>query len=768
MRAAFRGILLALCTGSALASNWPQFRGPNAAGISPDRDLPSELNNACWKTSVPPGNSSPCVWGNNIFLTGFAEKKRLIVFCIDRRDGRIRWEREVPADRIENVHPGAGSPASATPATDGERVYVFFGSVGVVCFDFEGRQVWKHALGPFTYTLGWGAASSPIVCGDSVILSCDNDGESFLLALDKRTGKEKWRTPRPNMRAGYATPVLWQTQIVAAGSGRVTAYDADTGKELWHAEQPKSFVATTPVASEQLLFAAGVDWSVAVSDFRRSATSQQKPNWNMLFENHDGNRDGKVSREEIPRMNPKAFDRIDTNHDGFLTREELDADFYRQQKEKQAEPPPATDTQTGNVLMAIRPGGDIAWREPGVAPYVPSPLLYENHLYVVKEGGFLSCFDSVTGKRLNRQRLAGGTYYASPVAGDGKIYVVSEKGEVTVLAAGPELRVLSRGSLGERCLATPAIAGGKLYVRTERNLLCFGNERVKLRGQPQARCMNIAISTASFGRPLREKKLDLLDFPAVCARAGLEEIELNDFCLKGDWTIIRELKQRAARHGLGICAVAVENNFYRATPAEIEKERAHLVEYLDIACFLGAPLLRVNTCPYGKNLPASIIPKGVTHEMAFDAAVKTFRSVMMLAQEKGVVLVLENHGGISRTSGDQLKLLKAVNSEWFRINLDTGNYYADPMAGTDPFENFLDATDRLAPFLAFCHAKIWDVTDDLREPTLDYDAFFARLRKHNYRGPVSIEYMGRKDVMEMLPKCVALMKRCRGVSRLKE
>jgi sugar phosphate isomerase/epimerase len=279
--------------------------------------------------------------------------------------------------------------------------------------------------------------------------------------------------------------------------------------------------------------------------------------------------------------------------------------------------------------------------------------------------------------------------------------------------------------------------------------------------------MNIAISTASFGRAFHEKKLDLLDFPALCDRAGLEAIELNDFYLKGDWTIIRELKRRAVRHGLGVCAVAAETNFYRATAGEVERERAHLEEYLEVAYFLGAPLLRVNTCPYNKNLPAAIIPLGVTAEMAFHAAVRTFRSLMPAAEKKGIAFVLENHGGISRTSADQLKILHAVGSEWFRINLDTGNYHADPMAGTGPFEDFLDATDRLAPFLAFCHAKVWDVTDDLREPTLDYDEFFERLRKHNYRGAISIEYMGRKDVMEMLPKCVAMMKRCRDVCRLK-
>ena len=274
--------------------------------------------------------------------------------------------------------------------------------------------------------------------------------------------------------------------------------------------------------------------------------------------------------------------------------------------------------------------------------------------------------------------------------------------------------------------------------------------------------MKLAVSTASFGRAFHEKKLTLLEFPDVCARAGLEAIELNDFCLNGDWTIIRQLKQRAARLGLDICAVAAESNFYRASAAEIERERRHLEDYVGIASHLGAPLLRVDTCPYGKGLPAAIIPKGVTAEMALAAAVETFRSLMPLAEKHRITFVLENHGGISRTSADQIRIVRAVDSQWFRINLDTGNYHADPMAGADPFEDFLEATPKLAPYLAFCHAKIWDVTDDLREPTLDYDRFFALLRKFNYQGPISIEYMGKRDVLEMLPKCVALLKRCRA------
>ena len=279
--------------------------------------------------------------------------------------------------------------------------------------------------------------------------------------------------------------------------------------------------------------------------------------------------------------------------------------------------------------------------------------------------------------------------------------------------------------------------------------------------------MNIAISTASFSRAFRENKLDILDFPEVCDRAGLEAIEINDFCLKGDWTIIREMKKRAVRHGVGICAVAIENNYYRVTSEEIEQERLHIEEYIDIAYYLGALLLRVDTSPFGKDRPESIIPEGVTSDMAFEAAVRTFRSLMPIAEKKGIIFVLENHGGISRTSADQIKITRAVDSEWFRINLDTGNYHADPMASTDPFEDFLEATEKVAPYLAFCHAKIWAVTDDLREPTLDYDRFFELLRKINYRGPISIEYMGKNDVIELLPKCVGLLKRCRdGLPRL--
>ena len=270
--------------------------------------------------------------------------------------------------------------------------------------------------------------------------------------------------------------------------------------------------------------------------------------------------------------------------------------------------------------------------------------------------------------------------------------------------------------------------------------------------------MNIAVSTASFGRPLSDGRLDILDFPEACEGFGLEAIELNDFAIKDDWEVVRELKRRATRFGIGVCAAAAESNFYRAAAEEIDAEREHLLEYLDIAHYLGAGILRVDTCPYGKDLPDRIIPEGVTHEMAFDAAVRTWKAIMPAAAERSITCAVENHGGISRTSADQVRLVEAVGSEQFCINLDTGNYHTDPMAGTDPFEDVLEAIDTVAPYLAFCHAKVWEVTDDLREPKLDYDAIFERLARHNYHGPVSIEFMGAADPMEIMPRCVAMMK----------
>ena len=183
---------------STLASvRWTQFRGPNASGIADDQaDVPVEFGpekNVLWTTELPPGASSPCIWDDRIFLTGFEKTaKKLEVICIDRSEGKVLWRRDVKAKEIEKVH-GSSTPASATMATDGERVYAYFGSRGLLCYDFEGNPLWSIEM-PVAKTRN-GSGTSPIVVGDVVLLNRELEDDPHLLAVDKVSGEVVWKHP---------------------------------------------------------------------------------------------------------------------------------------------------------------------------------------------------------------------------------------------------------------------------------------------------------------------------------------------------------------------------------------------------------------------------------------------------------------------------------------------------------------------------------------------------------------------------------------------
>ena len=181
--------VLFLCL--TFAADWPQFRGPNGTGISDDSPLPTEFSpqkNVVWKTAVPPGHSSPVLTETRIFLTA-AENEKLLTLCLDRASGKIIWRREAPRPRKEEFQP-TNSPASPSPLTDGQNVYVFFGDFGLISYTAEGTERWKLPLGPFNNQNGHG--SSPILAGKMVILICDQDTDSYLLAVDQVTGKIRW------------------------------------------------------------------------------------------------------------------------------------------------------------------------------------------------------------------------------------------------------------------------------------------------------------------------------------------------------------------------------------------------------------------------------------------------------------------------------------------------------------------------------------------------------------------------------------------------
>src|SRR5437764_1394170 len=189
-----------------LFADWPQFRGPNASGVSDETNLPIEFGpdkNVVWKTALPPGNSSPAIAGDKIFLTA-VEQEKLFTIALDRATGRILWHREAPRPRKQVIERPANGPVSGTPATDGRNVYSFFQDFGLLAYGPDGNELWRIPLGPFLNPFGHGA--SPILTGNMLLMNCDQDVNSFLLAVEKNTGRVIWRTPRPLAQRGYSTP----------------------------------------------------------------------------------------------------------------------------------------------------------------------------------------------------------------------------------------------------------------------------------------------------------------------------------------------------------------------------------------------------------------------------------------------------------------------------------------------------------------------------------------------------------------------------------
>jgi outer membrane protein assembly factor BamB len=228
-----------LCAGSLRAeSNWPRFQGPQGTGQSSETGLPVEFGpkDVAWKTPIAGrGQSSPVIWGEKIFLTTASEDgKTRSVLCLDRGDGRILWQTEAPWTGTPEALHKMNCYASATCAVDGEQVVAFFGRGGLHCFDLEGKLLWSRDLGPFAGP--WGTAASPVIIGKLVIQNCDAENDAFLLAVNKETGEDVWRTPRPKVR-GWCTPVLIDAgdrmELVVNGELGVNAYDPNSGKDLW-------------------------------------------------------------------------------------------------------------------------------------------------------------------------------------------------------------------------------------------------------------------------------------------------------------------------------------------------------------------------------------------------------------------------------------------------------------------------------------------------------------------------------------------------------
>lgn len=471
---------------------WPQFRGPGGTGIAADSDNPPLAfgpgRKMIWKVTVPAGHSSPSIWGDRIFLTAFnKESKTLEVLSADRKTGKILWRRPVPAEKIETVHE-ISSPATATPVVDGERVYAYFGSSGLICFDFEGNQKWSVPLG--VANAPFGSGTSPILSGDLLILSRDEGKDPYLLALDRRTGATVWKTKqnredRPGGSFHASTPVLWKDEVVVHRRGEVVGFDLKTGARKWWVTATTQGTGNPGVGPEAIY--VGTWFNFGEPDLRVPL-----PGFDTLLKQYDKNSDGVLSAEELPdkipmsrriemtgitgadmNFSPKnAIQFIDTNKDGKVDRTEWETVLKR-----------FNERTEEHGLLAIRPMGagdvtatSVLWKEPRAVPEVPTPLYYKDRVYAVTNGGIVSCLDAHSGKLIFRGRVGpGGAYLASPVAASGKIYFTSVDGVISVIQAGDKFEVLARNDFQESIFATPAIVGNAVYVRTLTQLYAFGN-----------------------------------------------------------------------------------------------------------------------------------------------------------------------------------------------------------------------------------------------------------------------------------------------------
>ncbi len=453
------------------AGDWPQFRGPDGTGISEGAPLPDrfgESENLLWKTAVPPGHSSPVVAGNRIYLTAYSDE-RLQVLSMDRTSGEILWIREVPRSRVEHFQPTHG-PASPSPVTDGTNVYVFFGDFGAMSFDSEGNERWRHPLGPFINQNGHG--SSPILADGKLLLVCDQQVDSYLLALDTETGETVWKTDRPMVTRGYGTagvfrPKDGRPQVVVPGAYRVSAYDLETGEELWWVDGFAWQLKCVPLFDGDTIYING--WEIGGDPGQQKET----PSFQAVLMENDKDGDSLISQDEAPDERLKAaraWAEADLGRDGKM--DERDWYFY------------AARRAPVNNLVAIRPGGmrgdltqkAVLWRYTKSLPNTPSPLLYHGIMYLIKDGGIFSSIDpkSGTAHRVGRLREAMDKYWASPVAGDGKIYTVSERCAISAIEPGANWTLIETSGVEGTCFGTPAIVDGTIYLRSLQAVYGFG------------------------------------------------------------------------------------------------------------------------------------------------------------------------------------------------------------------------------------------------------------------------------------------------------
>ena len=472
MRQSLLAVLLSLAFAHVLQARepkptetWPGFRGHEMSGVAAAAKVPdrwSTTEHVQWAVPIAGhGWSSPIVWGNTVFvtsaisskpfkkptpglygneyiaemsaqglsdeeitkraqardneLTAEADEIRYMVYALDGKTGKIKWEREAVKTRPFGGRHRKNTYASETPVTDGERLYASFGqNVDLFVYSLDGKLLWKKQWAPKAIYLDFGTGSSPTVYQGRVYLLQDNEEQPAIAALDAKTGEEIWRTPRSGtgfpLKSSWMTPFVWKhgtrTEIVTTGHGAVISYGLD-GKELWRAAR-MSMPTASPFAAGDLLYVG---------------TGSQ----------------GDANRPFLA-IRPGAAGDISLK-----------------------------PGETSNQF--------IAWSHPRASGYTPSALVHDGRAYLVHDTGILTVLDAKTGQQIYKVRVGGGgqTFSASPVGVGGRVLMVTEEGMTFVLESGPEYKEIAKNDLGEMSLASPAVAGDAIYIRTETKLYKIGN-----------------------------------------------------------------------------------------------------------------------------------------------------------------------------------------------------------------------------------------------------------------------------------------------------
>ncbi len=408
---------VAICVASiTLAGDWPQFRGPAGNGISSERGVPqrwSPESNIRWKADLPgPGDSSPIVCRGRVFVTCASDDgKNRGLYCFDRSTGNLSWSRVVRYEKEDPTHQ-TNPYCGASPAADGERIVAWHGSAGVFCYDYEGRELWSRDLGTFRHI--WGYGSSPIFHGDMVVLNCGPGARSFVIALDRATGKTLWQSDEPGGDSGEEKDAIsgkplwtgsWSTPVVAKVAGQdqllvslpkhVSAFDPRDGRVAWSCAGLGDLVYTSVLVGDGIGVAMGGYMGPAIG-FRTGGT-------------------GDV-------------------------------------------------TETNRLWLVDK----------GNPQRIGSGVVIGRHIFMANEPGIAQCLELDTGREVWKDRLPGGNIWGSIVAAEGRLYVTNQKGTTHLFRANPErFELIASNELGEASNSTPALSDGQIFVRTFEHLFCI-------------------------------------------------------------------------------------------------------------------------------------------------------------------------------------------------------------------------------------------------------------------------------------------------------